>query len=358
MRWLKILAVQSIIALVLAEVLLRTYNPLPFRLRGDAIVLPAGFRYQRTNAPGPKFDPVTIHTRNRLGFRGPDLPDDFASRVSIVAVGGSTTECFPLSDGKSWPEVMGAELAKTRADLWVNNAGFDGHSTFGHLVLLRSVLVTLRPTVMLVLAGVNDIGLDWVEPNDEFEAPDPRTQRIWHRLARHSEVANTALNLVRAWRASRMTFGGDQPLDFASLRRFSMTDDEIAAAVAPFARYLDSYDSRLSALARDSRAAGIEPVFLTQPALVGGGVDPSTGLDLTTLAGDGDQNGLADWRLLEMYNDVMRGNAARNGVFLIDLAHRLPKDSRFFYDFIHFSNDGAREVGQIVAAALGPHLVR
>ncbi len=139
MRRLTILAVQAAIAVLLLETALRLYHPLPFRLRGDELILPVGLTYRFDNHGDPKLDPVTIHTRNRLGFRGPDPPADFPSRLTIITVGGSTTECFPLSDGKTWPDVVARELARTRPDVWVNNAGLDGHSTVGHLALLRSV---------------------------------------------------------------------------------------------------------------------------------------------------------------------------------------------------------------------------
>lgn len=349
MRRLKILVVQSAIAVLLLEGLLRLHNPFPFRQRGDEIVLPAGQRVVRTNRPSPKLDPVTRYTRNRLGFRGPELPGDFASRVSIVAVGGSTTECGLLSEGQSWPEQMAAVLATSHPGVWVNNAGFDGHSTFGHLVLLRSVLVPLKPTFVLVLAGINEIGMEHGQPGDEF--------KLAPFMARHSEVINTALNLRRAWRASRLQFSTDLPADLAGAPKV-MTDAEIAEELAKHARFLDGYDRRLTALAQESQAAGITPVFLTQPILLGDAIDPTTGRDLATVSAGGGFSGRSEGRLMELYNDVMRRNAARHGVLLIDLARLLPKDSRYFYDFVHYGNDGARKVGEIVAAELGPHLVR
>jgi hypothetical protein len=99
-------------------------------------------------------------------------------------------------------------------------------------------------------------------------------------------------------------------------------------------------------------------VLLTQPLAVGDAIDPATGVDLRVVADGGDLNGLATWRLMEAYNDVMRDVATANHVALIDLARRLPKDSRYFCDFAHFSNAGARAVGEIVAAGLEPYLVR
>jgi len=35
-------------------------------------------------------------------------------------------------------------------------------------------------------------------------------------------------------------------------------------------------------------------------------------------------------------------------VFLIDLAHKMPKSSAYFYDFIHFTEEGAEMVAEIM----------
>lgn len=356
MRWVKIVAVQAVVAALLLEVAFRIYHPLPFRLRGNSIVLPVGLRYQFDNRGNPKLDPTTIHTRNALGFRGPELPDDSTSRLTIIAVGGSTTECFPLSDGRTWPDVMGAELAKTRS-VWVNNAGLDGHSTVGHLALLREVLVPLRPKLMLVLAGLNDVGLDAMRPEDEVSALYPYLRPFWHRLALHSELVNTLVNLRRA--AHARSIGYDhEPMQVATHRRMHLTDAEIAALVAKYTQHVERYGERLTAIVREARAAGIEPILITQPSLAGDAVDPTTGAQLSTLVEHADRNGLAEWRILEVYNDTMRAVGSRERAGLIDLARLMPKDSRYFYDLYHFGNEGAAAAGKIVAAQLQPLLVR
>src|SRR2546426_8052686 len=127
---------QFLLVLVLLELLLHIYNPLPFRVRGNRIVLPVHQRYTFRNDSATKLDPVTHHTKNALGFRGPDPPRDWASRFTLLTVGGSTTECLFLSDGKTWSDQLARRLAAIRADTWVNNAGLDGQSTFGHLMLV------------------------------------------------------------------------------------------------------------------------------------------------------------------------------------------------------------------------------
>lgn len=351
------LAAAALIVVVLLELALRAYQPIPFRLRGDVIVLPVGLRYEFANPRNPKVDPVTVHTRNRLGFRGPDPPADFASRLTIVAVGGSTTECFPISDGKTWPDVLAGDLATRFPGVWVNNAGLDGHSTVGHLALLRGTLSQLKPKVMLVLAGVNDVGLDNLRPEDEVAGVYPYFRPMWQRLAAHSEIASTLLNLERARRARAIAYLSDA-IDVRAARRMPMTDEQIQATVTRLTRHVDRYGERLATIAREARAAGIEPVFITQPSLGGDAVDPATGAELATIAAHDDHNALADWRAVERYNDAMRHVAQRDGVQLIDLAALLPKDSRYFYDLFHFGNEGAARVGHLIAAALEPALAR
>ena len=113
-----------------------------------------------------------------------------------MAVGGSTTEGFYLSDGRTWPERLAVRLRPEMRKVWVNNAGLDGHSTFGHLLLTRQAIVPLHPKVMLYLVGVNDMFADAPRGFDRV------AQNRWAALADHSELAATLLNLYR-WKRTR-----------------------------------------------------------------------------------------------------------------------------------------------------------
>src|SRR5215813_701949 len=171
MRLIEILAVQAAIVLVLLEVGLRLYNPFPFRVRGERIVLPVHQKYSFVHEQTTKLEPVTTHTKNALGFRGPDPPRDFSRHLTLVTIGGSTTECLFLSDGKTWTDVLARRLVHTWPDIWVNNAGLDGQSSYGHLILLRDFVVSLKPKVAVFLIGVNDIEREDLTTFDQSLAP-------------------------------------------------------------------------------------------------------------------------------------------------------------------------------------------
>ena len=96
--------------MLLLEFALRIYNPVPVRVRGNEIVLPVKQVYTFDNGFTRKIDRTTVHTKNSLGFRGPDPPRDFADRLTIVTIGGSTTESLFLSDGQTWTDAMARRL--------------------------------------------------------------------------------------------------------------------------------------------------------------------------------------------------------------------------------------------------------
>src|SRR5262249_36718178 len=144
--------------------------------------------------------------------------------------------------------------------------------------------------------------------------------------------------------------------DVAALKDMAIDPAAAAETKHKYEALLPAYANRLERIVALCREHGIDPVFVTQPALFGPVVDPATGVDLTRKQVNGRGNGQLEWQLLELYNDATRAGAADEHVLLVDLAHGLPKDSRYFYDFLHFTNESAQRVGSMVASALEPHL--
>src|ERR1700694_4538521 len=123
--------------LIAAEILLRIYNPFPSSIVGDKITLDREYSKVFINRVFPgTLDERIIYKRNRIGFRGPEPPADFKNHLTIIAIGGSTTECMYISEGKTWEDHLQQRLNDHMNNAWVNNAGFEGHSSFGHIILL------------------------------------------------------------------------------------------------------------------------------------------------------------------------------------------------------------------------------
>ena len=350
------------LAAIVLEVGLRVLRPIPIRVRGDDILLPRNVVYRIHNgAPSGLagvLDEDLVHTKNSLGFRGPEPPADFEGALTVVAIGGSTTECFFLGDADAWPAQVGELLSKNFPKIWLNNAGLDGHSTFGHLELMRRYVSRLHPKFVTILAGINDVFAN--EPNDYDNAP---IEGMLSRLSRYSDIV--ALGMM-AWRHERAT----EIRDLGAMPRpINLHDDiyhqPVAQSAAGGLRSTTALESRVRAYRRRleelvalSRASGIEPILVTQPALFGPAVDDVTGEDLGRLTTQftEQQSGAEMWAILERFNDAMREVGRDRSVAVIDLARLMPKSSRYYYDFLHFSKAGSAEVARIVSRQMCPIL--
>jgi hypothetical protein len=347
-------------ALGVMELALRIYNPLGFRIKGDKIILPVNKNEIAHYDQSSKLDKIVYIRRNSLGFRGEEPPPDFADRLTLLTIGGSTTECLALDDTKTWPNLLGKKLEKVFRPFWFNNAGLSGNSTYGHIVLMQDYITQLKPKVALVLVGINDIGL---ETSSDFD------QRMTKRLSLrslesflswasdYSEVAAASLNLKRYFFPKVVLSVPDQEIDLTTLPQLDLTTEQkLQVLELHKTKYLPPYAARLKKLIDISQTQHIDLVFITQPAVYDRLVDDFTGVDLGKIQVKPGINGELAWELLELYNETTRKVGKDNNILVIELARHLPKSSRLFYDTMHYTNEGARKVADIVYNQLLPYL--
>jgi lysophospholipase L1-like esterase len=347
-----------LVALVLLEVLLRVYNPLEIRFRPDRIVLPANKHYIVNNVGKfTKLPPTTVHTKNALGFRGPMPPADFKDYLTIVTIGGSTTECFYLSDGRAWPALLGRELSRNFKRVWLNNAGLDGATTYRHLILLEDYVDKLRPKVVLFLIGINDVSAGNLE--EAGKHPGHYLRNLWRSLLYRSEAYCLEQNLYHYLIAQRRGLKHEEinlskvgTLKHPSKALEQQTIQDYRTNSLPY------FARRVEKLVRLCRTHGIEPVLITQPTLYGPGIDPVTGVNLATIKVRDNFNGRMMFDFIELYNNVTRQVAQKEGVLLIDLAREMPRNSAYYYDYLHYTEAGAAEVAAILDRRLAPWLAR
>jgi lysophospholipase L1-like esterase len=358
-----LILVSLILALSICEITLRFYNPFGFRIKGDNIILPVNKKEIIYHDKGEKIDRVVVHQNNSLGFKGEEPPQDFANRLTLVTVGGSTTECLEIAADKTWPHQLGVKLKQDFPQLWLNNAGFCGHSTHGHYILINNFLSKLKPKVAVFLVGFNEVGVSNPREFDtrmstkiSFRSLD----KFLSALAYRSEVASVALNLCRYFFPKSVQAIGQRDMgemDLTALPLLELSAAEKAALLKTHAeKYVPAFEARLRRLLQVTKDNGIVPVLLTQPVVYGLVMDDLTGLDLGKILVAKGMNGEVGWQVLELYNDATRRVGAEAGVLVIDEAREMPKSSRYYYDLNHFSNAGAEKFADIAARGLSPYL--
>jgi lysophospholipase L1-like esterase len=347
-----------LVALLVMEVLLRVYNPLEIRFKPDRIVLPVNKHYLLNNVGKfTKLPAKTVHTKNSLGFRGAPPPPNFQDYLTIVTIGGSTTECFYLSDGHTWPDLLGQELSHNFNRLWINNAGLDGATTYRHLILMDDYLIKLRPKVVLFLIGINDVGAGDIAAAEEHQGH--YLKHLWHALLYRSEVYGLEQNIYHYFIAQSRGLR-HQEINLRKVETLGHVPDLTAQKMLQDYRTnsLPYFATRVEDLIKISRDHGIEPVLVTQPTLYGPGLDPVTGVNLETIKLGPHLNSALMFKIVNLYNDVTRQEAQKNRALLIDLALEMPRNSAYYYDYLHYTESGAAEVAGIVDRNLEPFLFR
>ena len=340
------------LAMVILEIVLRIWHPFKYTVRGDKIILAANIKVAMKNKWIRKLDDTIYYSRNSIGLRGDEWPADPEKYITVITVGGSTTECKFLSDNKTWPEHLKQDLEKNYAHIWLNNAGLDGHSTFGHLILLKDYIVRLHPKYILFLVGTNDVELDRPADLDDQDIRGIHMHSVkyfFKSLFNYSETGTLLLSLYRNYLAYKkgLVHTERSPVELAPGVTDTLTRNRKLALQQ---NYLGNYAGRLRELAAICVNQGIKPVFITQPALFGNVMDSTTMIFMGNRILDG-YDCATDWEILQLYNDEVRKLRAA-GVAVIDLAAAMPKDSKYYYDFMHYTNAGAEKLASILADSL------
>jgi lysophospholipase L1-like esterase len=333
-----------LVSLIFLEVALRIYHPIVQTVKGDSVVLRVNYDEVRYNTDIPGLSESHIH-QNSVGFRGADPPADLADRLSIITVGGSTTRSAAQSDIRNWTALLGEAVAECFHPTWINNAGFDGHTSYTHIDLIQNYIVPFHPKVVLLLIGANELYAGNREQVRKNPARAAGIKGFIKRLEDRSEVIDLAMTLYRSYRAwnvrlSRPVLLEGDPMPPDGDARLAIARDQQPA-----------YAERLRLIIRLLRDNQITPVLITQPTLAGRGRDPTTGRDVSLLL-----LGEFLYEALEIFNSTMRQVAKSEKVYLIDLAGLMPKDSQYYFDLLHYTDAGARKIAELLASRFLPFL--
>ncbi len=342
-----------VFTLIAAEIILRIYNPFPTSVTGDKITLHNNTRRVLDNIKGPELDSRVVVSKNSLAFRGPEPPLDFNDYLTILTIGGSTTECLIVNEEKTWPALIGNELNKSFRNVWLNNAGLNGHSTYGHLKLLQDYVVKLQPKVCIFLVGCNDINRPDLSRADSTVFN--KYQNLVVSLARWSRLMNVLLNFYRHHLAKERELVKGLPFTMTGHPTKIVSDSVAERLINVLKPDVVRYGERLKKMIAICRSANILPIILTQPCVLGNAIDDITGVDLATYPYK-EINGKVLWSELQLYNDETKRVCGLENVLVLDLGNQLPKSTKYFYDIFHFNKAGCKKISELLSPQIIPCL--
>lgn len=291
-----------------------------------------------------------ISTRDQYGLRGHyGNPKD----ISILTIGGSTTDQRYIGDGLTWQDELERALRDSGKNVRVANAGVDGHSTFGHLASYRywfPLIPNLRPAYTVLYVGINDFFVD--RPHAEFEGTADGSVTLTSRIKADSALYRLYSLARGTWLARRVRLA-HKPLDVETLSYTETPNlrDHEAVARARFR----GFENRMAALLQRVRESGSAPVCVTSPTLFyrRNEAGRMVGVDLAIdkIRGGGTINGV-DYFFLRLAQDTVMLSLCRAvHAAVIDLASG-EWENEDFYDLMHTTPLGAKKVGQRIAEAM------
>ena len=352
-----------------AELLARAY----FRARGRAWVLAPGSK--QVLEPDLEVLPQLEHEVrievNEDGERGRTAPADWSRTFRVLVAGGSAAECYLLDQETQWPAVLERQLAAATDAL--DSDGVHVGNVARSLVRCEYVEWMLRATlprmprldVVVLMVGASDL-VAWMErgcpgdvPRGELR-PDVCFAQHDHGpfSAERPALRELAKRLERRLRPSiqRRPRAGKR---IAKNRAMRAAATNWITEVPDASPMLAFYEEWLRRTIEAARAHGARVVVARQPWLQRE-MTPDERARLWNFGMgrpyEGEVTTYFDmpvvYELMAQVDEVSARVARELGVEACELRSRLEPSFETFYDTLHFTPQGAEQVGRLVAQAI------
>ncbi len=314
---------------------------------------------------------------NSTGFRGDELSPSHTNR--ILAIGGSTTECFYLDQSETWPYLLQKKLTEnTSHNVWVGNAGISGRTSRNHLTAMQYLpLSEMRIETIILLMGVNDLSKRLsrdknFDPNF-LSKPEAAMKLIDETFTggNHLYPNDPFFKKTALWRMLRKVKGvvlGKKVQGYGYLqdetgkmyvtwRKHRQQAAEIRNELPDLSLALEEYARNIHKMIDIAQEKSVRLIFLTQPTMW----TPSLSKELDALLWMG---GIGDFQKeygkvyyssealakgMDKYNNILLEICRERQVECIDLSSILEKDTTVFYDDDHFNESGAEKLSTVLS---------
>jgi lysophospholipase L1-like esterase len=272
--------------------------------------------------------------------------------VSVVFLGGSTTECMFVAPENRFPHLAATRLERALG-LKVNgiNAALSGNNSMHSLLLLLGKVVPLRPDFVVLMHGINDIGT--LTGNGTYWIKDGSLRLYEEEKISIGDAGKVLVKSLIPYTTEQLQRGAKAARELVRIRSARAQTPAPASGPERRPQIGRDFESSLRSFVRVASAWGITPVLMTQVF-----VEPTSATERSGAFVNREQLGGGAPRpggqpsLLDDFNAVTREVARSEGVPLIDLARA--RNWRFgdVYDAVHFTDEGSKKVAEIVATAL------
>jgi lysophospholipase L1-like esterase len=263
-----------------------------------------------------------------------DTPDENHHTVTILFLGGSTTECNEVAEELRFPTVVQRRLREAGLDVATANAGVRGHTTQDSINALLNRSGFRQADIIVMMENINDrlrLGIRGNYDARLGKVSPTSAQAVTGALRSFLEAAwdfityrSNTVFLLRYWTNQNAAWREETRHAEVSERSIDLYEDAVLQNREKFRENIEIFVSIV-------RTLGKRPILMTQPL-----GNRSNGQDV--------------------FNEIIRNVAQRDQVTLVDLDRAIDQErnSAFLYDNIHLNNRGSKFVGELIASSLAP----
>ena len=273
--------------------------------------------------------------------------------LSILFLGGSTTETIYVEEHNRFPSIVERELTdRLNINVAVKNGGVSGNNAMHSLLKLIAVGLEDKPDYAVLMHNINDAsilsktGSYWIAPKSAALVQD--NAEIWnqHRLENFNllilarDIKNILFPNLYAYFKPRL-FPGLGPVlavdEFEILRKELIDPLKIKA----------EFRNALISFVELCRTWNVEPVLMTQFNRI----NENEPLFALAYQNDKSDKRMPMNKFVELYhdfNEIIRTVAKDRNVLFVDLAKRVPASPKYIYDTVHLNDTGSIMVGNIL----------
>ena len=271
--------------------------------------------------------------------------------VKIVFLGGSTTECGFVDEDKRFPFLVG-RILESELGLKINsyNSGVSGNDSIHSLNILLNKLIPMKPDIVVLMHNVNDLSVllnhhtYW--PQNSYLAKiierNGNTKTLPHLLLEALPHLLPGIHYVLT------------NLNHNNVANQDILPNKQHYEINPTFEKL--FEQNILSFVELCRIYGVTPVLMTQQnRIIDNPEDKESWQELDQfienrydLSGDDIRD------IYRKFQEIVRKVANDKNVLLIDIDRSIPKEGRYIYDWLHFTNMGSVLAANVIAKELKP----
>lgn len=284
------------------------------------------------------------YTRDEFGLRGTSCSNP--NKISILTVGGSTTDQRYIDDKETWQALLEDKFKQDKTPQTFGNAGLDGHSTYAHVKSFYQwfpLIPNLKPKWIIFYVGINDFYI-W----DNHERDNLNTN--W----KEKSVLYQTYTKIKRWKNARAFKLIHHKID---LNKVVYTNQGLLnlEEIKPLTMLHNAaYQNRIIQLINLCKAQGAQPIFITQPCMF-------YQIKSTEIVGTKEPlvyskpiNGVDYYYIKQQLDSTLIKTCINAKVRYINIGNDTDWSTTDFYDYVHLNPIGTHKLANKIFKQLQP----